>query len=421
MSILDYFKAWRKQRIKKAAIANGRIVPSRSRMSTSWLPHWLRGDYTLRNSELLFSAVSRISNALSTMPVQLYRGSTPVKNDLNDMVSFEPNPNMTSCQFFKTMEACRDTSGNAYALKVYSEVGVLTRIDILDPSRVKPILETDSNELWFKITPERGAEFYVHNFYILHVPFISTNGYEGVNPVSVLYDTLGYSDNIQSFSVKQLEQGVNAAIVLEAPANLGEQQKKEMINAFMTTYRETSGNILLLESGVTAKSLNLSPVDTKLFEVEKITRSKVAMVYNIPPHLLGDYSDTSFNSQEQQMLEFMMLTMLPIVTAYEQELNRKLLSKDQRRRGYHFKFDMDAILRADAATQAEVNQKAIRGGWRTPNEVRAGYNMPLDKNGNKLLAARDLTTLEFIVENPSGDTKTAGTPAQRKEPPNGET
>lgn len=421
MSILDYFKAWRKQRKEKAAVANGRTVPSRSRMSTSWLPHWLRGDYTLRNSELLFSAVSRISNALSTMPVQLYRGSTPVKSDLNDMVSYEPNPNMTSCQFFKTMEACRDTSGNAYALKVYDVFGVLSRIDILDPSRVKPILETDSGELWYKITPEQGAEFYVHNFYILHVPFISTNGYEGVNPVSVLYDTLGYSDNIQSFSVKQLEQGVNAAIVLEAPANLGEQQKKEMIDAFMTTYRETSGNILLLESGVTAKSLNLSPVDTKLFEVEKITRSKVAMVYNIPPHLLGDYSDTSFNSQEQQMLEFMMLTMLPIVTAYEQELNRKLLSKSERRRGYHFKFDMDAILRADAATQAEVNQKAIRGGWRTPNEVRAGYNMPLDKNGNKLLAARDLTTLEFIVENPSGDTKTAGTPAQRKEPPNGET
>ena len=323
----------------------------------------------------------------------------PMHTDLNDLVSFSPNPNMTSCQFFKTLEACRDTSGNAYALKIFSVNGTIERLDILDPSRVQPIMETNSRELWYRITPEQGKEFYVHGFYVIHVPFISTNGYSGVNPVSVLYDTLSYSENIQTFSVKQLDQGVNAAIVLEAPANLGETQKKTMVKSFMETYKETSGNILLLESGVTAKSLNLSPVDTKLFEVEKITRSKVAMVYNIPPHLLGDYSDTSFTSQEQQMLEFLMLTMLPIVTAYEQELNRKLLSKTQRKKGYHFKFDMDAILRADAATQAEVDYKAVRSAWKTPDEIRQNRNLPPLPNGigKKAMISQDLATLEYTV------------------------
>ncbi len=405
MGVLESLKKWRRDRLVKAVIAQGLAVPSRPVIRHSWLPRWLRGDYTMQNSELLFSAVSRISNALSAMPIRLYRGATVAKGDLNDLVGYEPNPNMTSCQFFKTLEACRCTSGNCYGLKVFDAVnGLLDRIDVLDPSRVKPLLEENSGELWYRITPEKGTEFYVHNYYVIHVPFISTNGYSGVNPVSVLYDTLKYSDDISTFSVKQLEQGVNAAIVLEAPANLGEAQKKEMVETFMQTYRETSGNILLLESGVTAKSLNLSPVDSKLFEVEKITRSKVAMVYNIPPHLLGDYSGTSFSSQEQQMLEFLMLTMLPIVTAYEQELDRKLLTKRQRRGGYHFKFDMDAVLRADAATQADVNQKAIRGGWKKPNEVRTQYNLPPDKNGDKLLAARDLTTLEYITEHPDGAT-----------------
>ena len=124
------------------------------------------------------------------------------------------------------------------------------------------------------------------------------------------------------------------------------------------------------------------------------------MVYNIPPHLLGDYSDTSFSSQEQQMLEFLMLTMLPIVTAYEQELNRKLLTREERRRGYHFEIDMNAILRADAATRADVHQKAIRGGWETQNEARADYGRDKDPNGNKLMVSRDLTTLEWLVKNP---------------------
>ncbi len=365
-----------------------------------FLPRWLRGDYTLRNSELIFSAVSRIANALSAMPIQLYRGSTPMKSSLNDMVGFEPNSSMTSCQFFKTLEACRGTEGNCYAIKIFAPDGTLDELRPLDPLRVKPVLEEDSGELWYRITPERGTDYYLHNYYIIHVPFISTNGYSGVNPVSVLFDTLSYGDEIGKFSASQLEKGINAQIVLEAPANLGEQQKEDMINDFMDTYKNTGGNILLLESGVTARSLNLSPVDSKLFEVEKISRSRVAMVYNIPPHLLGDYSDASFSSQEQQMLEFLMLTMLPIVTAYEQELDRKLLTREERRRGMYFVFDMNAILRADAATRADVHQKAIRGGWEKPNEARADYGRDRDPAGDKLLVSRDLTTLEYLIKNP---------------------
>lgn len=411
---LAEFRKWR----KKAALPSSKNMPGRRRLDHSWRPFWRRGDYTLHNSELLFSAVSRISNALSAMPVQLYKGANPYRSDLNDLISLSPNPNMTSCQFFKTMEACRDTAGNAYALKVPDAGGVLVeRLDIIDPGRVTPVMDTDSGELWYRINPEQGGEtFLVHNFHVLHIPFISVNGYSGVNPVSVLHDTLEYADNIQAFSVKQLEQGVNAAIVLEAPANLGESQKRAMIENFMSTYRETSGNILLLESGVTAKSLNLSPVDSNLFEVEKITRSKVAMVYNIPPHLLGDYSDTSFSSQEQQMLEFLMLTMLPIVTAYEQELDRKMLTSKQRRDGFHWEFDMDAILRADASTMAEVNYKGLRSGWVTPDEIRATYGRaPLPGGiGKKALVSQDLAPLDYTVNDKP---KVMAVVLQRKEPP----
>lgn len=392
-------KQRRRNRIIKAAIAEGLTVPSRWRLDRGDQLFKRRGDYTLENSELIFSAVSRIANSLSAMPVHLYKGAKLYNNALSDMVGFSPNPSMTSCNFFKTLEACRSTSGNAYALKVYDVHGVLSRLDILDPLRVTPIMEVESQELWYRIRPEHGNDYYVHNFYMLHIPFISTNGYIGVNPVRVLFDTLGYSDKIQTFQKDLLEQGVNAAIVLEAPANLGETQKKAMIESFMETYRETSGNILLLESGVKASTLNLSPVDSKLFEVEKITRSKVAMVYNIPPHLLGDYSEGGSGNQEQQMLEFLTMTMLPIVTAYEQELNRKLLTAELRRRGFHFKFDMDAVLRADASTQAEVDYKAVRSGWKTVDEIRASRNLPALPGGvgSKALVSQDLATLDYTV------------------------
>lgn len=398
MNFAEKLKMRRRERYIKYLNSTG-MKEIGQKPKSSWIPHWLRGDYTLKNSELIFAAVSRISNTLSAMPVQLYRGSKPIYNELNDLVSFSPNPLMTSCQFFKTMEACRGTAGDCFALKVYDQGMTTPRLDVLDPSMVRPIIEETTGELWWKIQPDKGKEMYVHDYYMVHVPFISTNGIGGISPVSVLFDTLKYSESIQKFNVDLLEQGVNSAIVLEAPANLGQEQKAAIIEDFMDTYRTTSGNILLLESGVQARTLNLSPVDSKLFEVEKITRSKVAMVYNLPPHLLGDYSDTSFSSQEQQMLEFMMLTMLPIVTAYEQELNKKLLTADMRKKGYHFKFNMDSILRADAATQAEVDYKAVRSAWKTPDEIRSSRGLPPLSGGigKYAMISQDLATLDYTV------------------------
>ncbi len=397
MNIFKRFWGWIKRKIFPGTLT----ADKERKLRRSWLPRWARGDYTLRNSELVFAAVSRISNALSAMPVQQYRASTPMNSDLNDIISFSPNENMTSCQFFKTLEACRCTYGNAYAIKKFNPDGTFKALEILDPTKIMPVLETDSGELWYKIKDENKKEYYLHGYYVIHVPFISTNGYQGICPVDVLTDTLQYNIEIQKYSVSQLSRGVNAQIVLQAPTNLGEAQKKEMIDSFMQTYHETSGNILLLESGVSADTLKLSPINPEAFSAEKISRSKVAMVYNIPPHLMGDYSDASFSSQEQQMIEFMTLTMLPIVTAYEQELTRKLISKKERKEGIHFKFGIESILRADSATRAEIHQKAIRGGWMTPNEVRREYGLPNDSAGKKLLVSRDLIPLDYLLAHPS--------------------
>ena len=125
--------------------------------------------------------------------------------------------------------------------------------------------------------------------------------------------------------------------------------------------------------------------------------------------MLGDFTDTSFKSQEQQTLEYLTLTMLPIVTAYEQEFTRKLIPREQRLKGYRMRMDMMNILRADATTMADVHQKGIRGGWIRPNEARANDGYAPDPNGDKLLVARDLTTLEHLIAHPDG-TSSSPTP-----------
>lgn len=399
MNIFARFRAWLKR--LRGTPERERPPKNEGVMSGLRWPRPRAGDCTLRANEIIYSAVSRISNALATMPVQLYLGTEQVRDPLNDLLRCAPNPSMTGFTFFRSLEASRDTAGNGYALKVIDEDWRVVRLDILDPDRVTPLLDTKSGELWYRIQTEENKTVYLHNWYIIHVQFVSTTGIVGVSPIDVLRDTLDYDRSIQRFSVQQLEKGVNAAVVLEAPASLGPAQRAQTVKDFVETYRDTGGNILLLESGVTAKALSMSPVDPKISDINRITRANVATVYNIPPHMLGGLTDTSMSSAastEQLLLEFMTLTMLPIVTMYEQELDRKLLTSDQRRAGYHWRFDTEAILRADSKSQAEVDQKGIRSAWLTPNEVRVKRGLPPDANGGELMCSRDLMRLALLKE-----------------------
>ena len=48
-----------------------------------------------------------------------------------------------------------------------------------------------------------------------------------------------------------------------------------------------------------------SPVDAQSLDVERVTKNRVATVYNIPPHMLGDYSDSSYSTNEQSTQEYL--------------------------------------------------------------------------------------------------------------------
>lgn len=361
-----------------------------------------RADAVMQGSEAIYAAVSRIANAMATMPVHLYRGcELQTDHPAEQLLAYSPNDNMTPFTFTQTMEAIRNIEGRAYALKVPDNMGVIRRLDILDPAYVVPRRHPETGEMWYYITLDNGAMYYpVPGCQLITLRFMSANGENGIRPVDVLKDTLNYDKDVKDYGLKQLN-GVNSGVFLEVPNSaLGKSEQDRVINQFLDAYENSGGRVVVLEGGLKASTFSSAPVSAQVLDVERITRNRVATVYNIPPSLLGDYTDSSFATAEQQLLEFLTLTITPIVVQWEAELTRKLLTPAEWRQGYHFAFDTDALTRADAATTAEVNQKAIRGGWRKPNEVRKKEHLPPDANGNELMASRDLIPLRVSVQTP---------------------
>ena len=359
-----------------------------------------RADATITGNEAIYAAVSRISNTMASMPMHLYKGyEIQTDHPLERLVSLEPHPNFSAFSWKQTMEVLLNTEGTAYALQVLNQQGQLMRLDILNPTRVTPKKDEDGN-IWYAVTMDDGTQALAPWYLILAIKHISANGIRGIRPIDVLRKSLDYDTQVKEMSLDQLD-GVNHGIMLTVPnVGLSQQQKDEAVNRFLETYEKSGRSVVILEGGMTATNFANSSVDAQVMNVERITRNRVATVYNLPPHMLGDYSDAAPGSVEQQMLEYLTLTIGPKVQQWEDEFNRKVLTPEMYAEGYRFRFDVTSLTRTDVKTTAERNQMAIRGGWRKPNEVRAELGLPPDPVGDLLMSSRDLIPLRIAVEHP---------------------
>lgn len=355
----------------------------------------------LKGSEAIYSAVSRIANTLACMPIHLYKDFDIAISDAREkLVSYAPNADLTPYQFVMAAEACRDTQGSAYILEVPDDRGEkIERLDVIDPARVQVLRNRDTRELWYRITLDDAQTVTVHGSYMIALHHMSTDGVTGISPIEVLGGTLKYDRQIRDVSLEQLS-GIGDSIMLTYPANISKEQQMEHIKRFREVYNASGRHVIILDGGVTADTIKNSVVDPKVLDVDNITKRKVAAVYNMPPRMLGDATSSGYSTSEQDINEFLKLTMLPIVRQWEEVFKRKLLTWEEIQQGYAFRFDMDALKRGDTAAMADKHSKAVRGAKMTPNEARREDGMPPKPYGDELLIARDMIPLRIAVEHP---------------------
>lgn len=349
----------------------------------------------LANNETIFAAITMLSNAIASAPISLRQGYDKVKpldDSFSKLLRDGPNSNMSTFKFIRLMETIRNVKGNAYAIKEYDYYGDISSIWVLDSDFVTPIIDTDTKELWYRISTKNGDDYF-HNRHIIDVSHISTDGANGISPISVLSNTLNYDKSVKELSLEQLQNSVNFRYAFKVngnidPIKLAEYHK--LIESYMKK------GIIYLDNGKSLEELkDRSSIDPKIFEVEEITVSRVARVFNIPPHKL-QAKNVTYASAEQGDLEFLVDTVLPIARMYEHEFNKKCLSENQKHKGYEVKFNLNGFARADMRTRGEFYFKMIRSAGLTPNEVRMLEDMPPKQGGDDLMVSRDLIAIKDL-------------------------
>lgn len=356
-------------------------------------------DENVRSEATYFACLKILSEAVGKMPLKLLRYNdkngvaTMRKHYLYKIIHDRPNPYMTASSFWSTVEHNRNHYGNAY---VWIQ-GAGRKMKLW-------ILPSDQVEVWYdnaKILADQPDIYYLYSAggkvykfgseEILH--FKSSNTLDGLIGISVqdqLKSTIGGSVKSQRMVNKMYESGFTAKAVLNYTGSLSDENTRAFVSgieAYAKGDLKSSGveNIIPIPIGSTLTPLNVKLADNQFIEVKQYTSGQIAAAFGIKPYQYNDLTKSSYASAEAQQLSFYVDTLLYIVKQYEEELTYKLLTPTECENGYHFKFNVAVILRADLATQIDTLSKGVANFIYTPNEARAMLDLEAKPGGDKLL------------------------------------
>ena len=339
----------------------------------------------------VFACVQRISGAIMTLPVDLYRtdGEIPVKQARDDLwykLNEQPHLNFTAASHWENVSVGQLLRGDSHTWIRRGSNNAIRELLPLPAGSVSPMRQPNGSVRYYISLADYGIQTWVEPSEILHFPGF---GFDGVKSMSVIQyaarAAVGNSLAMDEYSGKFFENGAHPSMILQSPDKMSDDRITALQTAFATKYAGSDNYHripLVLTQGLTAKEISIPSKDAQLLEARQFQVIDIARAFGVPPHMIGETSaSTSWGSGIESMSRgFVTYTLLPHLRKIEQELNRKLFPRDS---GKFLRFDREALIEGDLKAQADYNRAALGGpgtgmGWMTPDEIRR-------KSGNKPL------------------------------------
>lgn len=385
------------------AVFNTRAEPAENVMS--FFPNAIGKDYGTDVSEVTyFTCLKVLTEAVAKLSLHIRDGDKKslYNIDLYNVLNIRPNPYMTPYTFKALMEYNRNHYGNAYALIVFDKLGTLKQLIPLEPRAMTIWVDdaaviTDKGYFYQYIDPRNGKNYQFMPDQIIHLKGgMSRDGLNGMCVREVLARNMQGNKAAQEFLNSLYERGLTANAILKYTGDLTTERRKQLVSDLKELITYGTDRIIPIPLGMDLEPLNLKLTDSQFYELKKFTSLQIAAAFGVTPNQINNYEKSSYANSELQNLAFYTTTLLPILTAWEEELNAKLLTSLQIKRGYRFKFNVGTILRGDLKSQTESLKNLVTGSIMTVNEARAKLDLVPIKGGEQLLVNGTYTNIDNV-------------------------
>lgn len=356
---------------------------------------------------VFFTCLKVLSESIGKIPCYLVdNDKRRISNhDATWFLTIKPNEFMTPTQFFTYLEFNRNYYGNAYVYISRDGAGKIDGLYPLDPRRVQIwINNTDkfpARRFFYFYTDDRtGKSYYFSPEEILHFKSWITedSGLAGKSVREILATSFAGAKASTKFLNELYANGLTARAVVKFTGDLKRESQNAMLDAIIAQSQEKGRQLISLPIGFDIQPLDLKLTESQFFELKKYSALQVAAAFGVEPIHLNDFEKASYANSSLQNLLFYVNTLLYIISSYEQELNRKLLTRKELISGMGFKFNVAVILRGDISQQADIIQKMVASGVYSPNDARRWLDQPpIDGDaGNQYLVNGSMVALEDV-------------------------
>jgi len=370
----------------------------------------------------VFACVSLITRDIGKLKLKTKKQVKGVWQSSDSRVNAllaKPNHYQNSQQFFEAWATSKATSGNTYVWKVRNIFGDIWQLLVLNPERVKPLVDPNGN-VFYQVRRDRlfdladdvvipASEIIHDRFNCFYHPLV------GLSPITACALSASQGISIQRNAQAFFANASRPSGILVAPGPISDSTAKELKDNWQKNYSGGgNGGTGVLGDGMEYKTISVAANDAQLVEQLKISGEIVCTAFSVPAFKVGmapapsgkisDHNEIYYSDCLQHYIE-----------SIETLLNQHLDLED----GVETEFNLKPLLRMDSGSQMAFLKEGIGSAILSPNEARAelGYSAvsggesPMIQQQNYSLAAvakRDSSPNPFAKVNtdsqpPQGD------------------
>lgn len=344
----------------------------------------------------VFACVNLISSVVASLPLVLYKQTGERKEPATSHYLYgklhdEPNSEQTSYQYREMIQAHIALRGNGYAYKEKNGWGRIVNLWPLNPSRMT--VKRDQGNLVYEYMYDFDQQKGIRKIDkykpedIWHIPALSTDGVMGLSPVTCAREAIGLAMAGENFGAQFFGNKPVPGLIVTHPRTLKEDAKKYLSSSIQEFSQDRRHKVMVLEEGMEAKDIGITNEDSQFLESRAFQVEDICRFFNVPPFLVHHQRDkaSTFASSQQVSLNAVIFCFQPWLIRWEQSANRALLTPEERKEGYFFKFTLQALMRGDHKTRAEYYAIGRQWGYLSANDCRSLEDMNPIEGGDEYI------------------------------------
>jgi HK97 family phage portal protein len=350
---------------------------------------YVPNDRMVLQSSTVWACVRLLAEVMSTLPCKLFRNQTDgvrvldTDHPLSTLLGDQPNPDMTSVEFWQILFAWMLLRGAAYTEKDYIGTKLVSLSPLFAPGLTWTYL--NGERIYRYTDPLNGRQRIIPTQNIWRMPAFTLGGRDDMSPIAYGGRMFLGAMAADQASARFFEAGMMASGFVTMPDGvwLNEEQRDSMRES-LDRFRGSRnlGGVFTLEGGAKYAPLTMSPEDAQMLATRSFNVEEICRWFRVPPTLVGHGDKTSNwgTGLEQQDLAFLKYSLRSWLKKAETSVKLNLMQPLERK-VLTVEFIVEGLLRTDSESRSKFYDTMTRAGIFDRDYCRGLENLP-PKGGN---------------------------------------